>query len=53
MIAFSNAAIFGQREVPGAARFHDLKSLVASSPPYWDPSNDPSKVNRPQATASR
>jgi fermentation-respiration switch protein FrsA (DUF1100 family) len=51
MIAFSKAALFGQRAVPGAARFQDLKSLVESSPPYWDPTNDP-RVIQQQGTAS-
>ena len=41
MVAFSIAAVSGQREVPGAARFHDLKSLVATSIPHWEPSSDP------------
>lgn len=44
MVAFSKAAVAGQREVPGAARFQDLKSLVASSIPYWEPSSDPSRT---------
>lgn len=52
MVAFSKAALFGQREVPGSARFQDLKSLVASSPAYWDPTNDPGKVIQQQSTAS-
>jgi pimeloyl-ACP methyl ester carboxylesterase len=42
MVAFSKAAVLGQREVPGAARFHDLKSLIATSIPQWEASNDPS-----------
>ena len=46
MVAFSRAAVLGQREVPGAARFQDLKSLVASSIPYWEPSSDPSRATR-------
>lgn len=41
MVAFSKAALLEQREVPGAAKFNDLKSLVASSIPYWEPSSDP------------
>ena len=53
LVAFSKAALFGQREVAGAARFQDLKGLVASSPPYWDPSNDPGKINQQRGTASR
>lgn len=50
LVAFSKAALFGQRELPGAARFHDLKSLVSSSPPHWDPTNEPGKVS-PRGTA--
>jgi len=41
VVAFSKAALLGLREVPGAAKFQDLKSLVASSIPYWEPSNAP------------
>lgn len=41
MVAFSKAAVLGQREVPGAARFDDLKSLVATSIPQWEASSDP------------
>lgn len=41
MVAFSRAAVLGQRAVPGAAQFQDLKSLIASSIPYWEPSSDP------------
>ncbi|MFC4314504.1 hypothetical protein ACFPN2_35890 [Steroidobacter flavus] len=46
MVAFSKAALSGQREVPGAARFQDLKSLVTTSIPYWEPTNDPSRARR-------
>jgi pimeloyl-ACP methyl ester carboxylesterase len=41
VVAFARAAVLGLREVPGAARFTDIKSLVASSPPWWEPSNVP------------
>jgi pimeloyl-ACP methyl ester carboxylesterase len=41
MVAFSKAAVLGLHEVPGAARFEDLRSLVATSPPYWEASSDP------------
>lgn len=52
MVAFSKAAVLGQREVPGAARFQDLKSLVASSIPYWDPISDPG-VDEKEGEAAR
>lgn len=41
MAEFSKAAVLGLREVPGAAKVQDLKSLVASSIPYWEPSSAP------------
>jgi hypothetical protein len=41
VVAFSKAAILGLRQVPGAARFEDLRSLVATSPPRWEASSDP------------
>lgn len=37
MIAFAKAAVLGKHDVPGAARFNDLKGLVLSSPPSWSP----------------
>jgi pimeloyl-ACP methyl ester carboxylesterase len=46
MVAFSRAAVLGQREVPGAARFQDLKGLVASSLPHWEPSSDPGVIGK-------
>lgn len=53
MVAFSKAAVLGQREVPGAALFQDLKSLVASSIPYWDPLSDPAANERDDQSAVR
>jgi pimeloyl-ACP methyl ester carboxylesterase len=53
MVAFSRAAVLGQREVLGAARFQDLKSLVASSIPYWEPSSDPSADHKNGKPAQR
>jgi len=44
VVAFATSVIRGDRVVPGAARFSDLKSLVASSPAFWEPSMDPSKA---------
>jgi hypothetical protein len=46
MAAFSKAAVLGQREVAGAAKFVDLKSLVASSIPFWEPSSDPARIKQ-------
>jgi len=41
VVAFATAVIRGERRVPGAARFANLKQLVASSPAFWEPSMDP------------
>lgn len=41
MVAFSKAAVLGKREVAGAAQVEDLKELVRSSPPVWEPSSSP------------
>lgn len=41
MVAFSRAAVLGLREVPGAVRVEDLRSLVRSSPPNWEASSEP------------
>lgn len=37
MIAFSKAATVGALESPGAAQFSDLRELVLSSRPTWEP----------------
>ncbi|HMG50997.1 MAG TPA: hypothetical protein VK597_10370 [Inquilinus sp.] len=44
VVAFATAVIRGEWCVPGAARFSNLKQLVASSPASWEPSMDPSKA---------
>jgi len=41
MTAFAKAVIHGDKEIPGAARFNDLKELVATSPAYWEESMRP------------
>ncbi|KAF1050070.1 hypothetical protein [Xylophilus sp.] len=41
MLAFAKVAVTGGREVPGAARWTDLKSLVATTPDVWEPSSAP------------
>lgn len=46
VVVFATSVIRGERDVPGAARVSDLKSLVASSPAFWEPSMDPSKAQR-------
>ncbi|GGL81513.1 alpha/beta hydrolase [Wenxinia marina] len=42
MAAFARAVIAGETDIPGAAEFGDLRELVLTSPPFWDPANDPS-----------
>jgi pimeloyl-ACP methyl ester carboxylesterase len=42
-VAFARAAALGWHEVPGVMQFGDLKSLVESSPPYWEASSDPGR----------
>lgn len=41
IVAFSKAVIHGDSEVPGAARFSNLKDLVLSAPPVWEESMQP------------
>lgn len=41
MVAFATAVIHGDREVPGAASFSDLRELVLSAPPVWEASMKP------------
>lgn len=41
VVAFALAVMRGDRTVPGAADFRDLKELVASSPPSWEASMKP------------
>lgn len=41
MVVFAEAVMRGEQTIPGAARFDDLKELVLTSPPYWEPSNAP------------
>ena len=41
MAAFATAVMKGEERIPGAAAFGDLKELVLSAPPHWEPSNDP------------
>lgn len=45
MVAFAEAVMRGEETIPGAARFDDLRELVLTSPPYWEPSNDPAKAS--------
>lgn len=41
IVAFSKAVIHGDSEVPGAARFSNLRDLVLSAPPVWEESMKP------------
>jgi hypothetical protein len=40
-IAFATAAALGRSTLPGARRWHDLKSLVATAGEAWEPSSAP------------
>lgn len=44
MVAFAEAVMRGEETIPGAAEFGDLRELVLTTPPYWEPSNDPAKA---------
>ena len=41
MVAFALSVSRGDTSVAGATRFADLKALVASAPPFWEPSMRP------------
>ncbi|PZO76655.1 MAG: hypothetical protein DI629_15680 [Mesorhizobium amorphae] len=41
VVAFSLAVMRGEKSIPGAATFKDLKELVASSPASWEASMKP------------
>lgn len=43
IVAFAKAVIHGDRDVPGAAKFSNLKDLVLSAPPVWEESMKPAK----------
>lgn len=41
IVEFAKAVIRDDEKVPGAAQFTNLKELVQSAPPYWEPSMNP------------
>lgn len=43
-VAFARAAVLGWHEIPGVGGVGDLKSVVESSPPYWEASSDPGRT---------
>ncbi|MFD1797385.1 lysophospholipase [Paracoccus aurantiacus] len=41
MVAFATAVMKGNKTIPGAATFSDLRELVLSAPADWAPTSDP------------
>jgi len=41
MVAFAKVALVGGKDVPGAAPWTDLRSLMATTPDVWEPSSAP------------
>ncbi|MGJ7572295.1 alpha/beta hydrolase family protein [Variovorax sp. RB2P76] len=41
MVAYAKAVIVGGRTIPGARKWKDFKSLVATTPDSWEPSSRP------------
>ena len=49
MVAYAKAVIVGGRTIPGARKWKDFKSLVATTPDSWEPSSRP----RPEGNAGK